>query len=326
MLQRTGSFALLLLATATSLFLAGCLDRTVVGGEGGGSEDDGTASSGVVTSTTTGTSAAGGPAAPGVALFELEAALPCDFDPCPPDDMLYLVVDTDGVGCTSPTGSPPGTGGFAFRIGLPPALQQVGRYDLRGREDVYSHHEEYFVNDANGAVGTVGVGMGSADGTLEILAIDDTSVVFTVSGVTYNVPSDGEYTATRCGATSLPPEGIALTGATLPGGEGGGPADDEAITVVVGDALASCDAELPSTCSGGAWQVAVTLPAAYLVPGLVSLADPLVTATDCADASSEVAESIEIAQVTDDALIVHFIGAVDHLAELEQDVRIARCP
>jgi hypothetical protein len=106
-----------------------------------------------------------------------------------------------GVHCASPTVDLPCGGHYHLSLVLPPALQDVGVYDLEGSElELYSMMSE--TGDLNSAdpEDCPWGGGSTGPGTLEIISINDTEVHFKVaftSGVWDANPS-GEYTALRC--------------------------------------------------------------------------------------------------------------------------------
>lgn len=117
-----------------------------------------------------------------------------------PND-LFLRVSDLGVSCGSPTVDLTCGGHYHLTLVVPPALQQVGVYDLEDplltmyssmteTGDPYSPQPD----DCSWGGGTVG------PGTLEILSIDTNEVHFTVtlgSGFWATDPS-GQYVAPRC--------------------------------------------------------------------------------------------------------------------------------
>ena len=173
-------------------------------------------------------------------------------------------------------------------------------------------------------VATGGVGGG---GILEILEIDDATVRFRIAGMSSGLSTDGEYVASRCGVATLPPEGIALAGDRISVvAEPGDPEPDpDALTVVVGTALADCEGTLASTCTGEDWQIAVALPPDYLTPGVYSLSDPRVRSTNCAALPKFLGGTIEVLEVDEDSVLVQLADVVDHATELQQQLRLSRC-
>ncbi|MDC0743276.1 hypothetical protein [Polyangium mundeleinium] len=117
-----------------------------------------------------------------------------------PDD-LFLRISDLGASCDSPTTELTCGGHWQLSIALPPALQQVGVYDLESPELLaYSHMSE--TDDLNSPSpedcpwggGSIG------SGTLEILSIDDTEVHFRVelTNPIWSTNPNGEYVAPRC--------------------------------------------------------------------------------------------------------------------------------
>ena len=88
-------------------------------------------------------------------------------------------------------------------INLPPALQQVGVLPL-STPDLNSFASENDPSDASDPGTSSGGGGSFTDGTLENVSIDDTQVVFTLSGTNLfddtlgDGVADGTYTALRC--------------------------------------------------------------------------------------------------------------------------------
>ncbi|MDI1449627.1 hypothetical protein [Polyangium sp. 6x1] len=118
-----------------------------------------------------------------------------------PDD-LFLRVSDLGASCDSPSTDLTCGGHWQFSVALPPALQQVGVYNLDSPElTAYSYMNE--TGDQNSpdpedcpwGGGTIG------SGTLEILSIDDTEVRFRIEvtgGAFFSTNPNGEYVAPRC--------------------------------------------------------------------------------------------------------------------------------
>jgi len=336
MLTRTLlSSPLLVASIGLAPHLAGCLDTTIVGGEGG----SGGAPASVAVGTGAPTGGAGGsPRATawfGSELSSEARADVCPLSPCDPldDDILYLTLDPMGGSCSNPIVSEIFDDSFTettwmLAIGVPPSAQEVGVHEL---DDAFYMAQGESVAGQSGPSGVVAAGgFGWSHGTIEILELTDEVVRFVTQGL--DQPSDGvEYAAGRCGSTVLTPEGIALAveatgGEGGAGGGGGSAVDAGGVTVVVGSELALCTAELATTCSGDTWQVAVSLPADYLTPGLYTLTDPRITVTNCTAQPKFLGGTIEVRAVSDDALVVRFAGVIDHTEELQQELRIDRCP
>ena len=124
-----------------------------------------------------------------------------DLDP----NDLFLHFSDMGVSCSSPTVDLPCGVHYQVNIVLPPALQQVGTYDLEDPLLVaYSSMSE--TGEANSSADPKDCSWGGGSlgpGTLEILSIDESSVHFKLtlsSGIWSSDPS-GEYTAPRCPAS-----------------------------------------------------------------------------------------------------------------------------
>lgn len=119
-----------------------------------------------------------------------------------PNDLFLRLADL-GASCDSPITEFSCGGHWQLSIAIPPALQQVGVYDLESPElSAYSymtetgelHSPPTSPDDCSWGGGSVG------PGTLEILAIDDTEVHFRVElvGGLWTTNPSGEYTAPRC--------------------------------------------------------------------------------------------------------------------------------
>lgn len=189
------------LTAILALVATACSSTITGGGDGGGDATTGPGSPG------------SSPAA--VALFAGELpSIPCEAGRCPSEDSLFLIANSWGATCVDPTASPrPAPPYWSLRIGVPPALQRVGTIDLFAGPDVFAGQEVASGPNDGGAVTATG-GFGFSSGTLEILSIDDVAITFRVEGATIDVgiPSDGEYTAPRCGASSWPTEGSTSSG------------------------------------------------------------------------------------------------------------------
>lgn len=121
-------------------------------------------------------------------------------DDLDPND-LFIQLSDMGTSCSSPHVELPCGGHWSVTLGIPPALQAVGVYDLES--DALTRYSSMWETGApnSNSPGDCPAGGGSLfGGTLEILAIDADTVRFrltmepTFDG---NDPS-GEYTAPRC--------------------------------------------------------------------------------------------------------------------------------
>ncbi len=196
--RHAASSAVLLLGLAS---LAGC-GTTVVGGgganEGGGGQAASSTGQGLGGSTST----ASAPAMPAMAITraQLEVLLEDSgygsggsFDP----DELFLKLSDIGVSCGEASVLLPCGFHWSVSISLPPALQAVGVYDLEspqitaGKSETSELHEDPIDEE------DCSWGGGGISGTLEILAIDDSSVHFrlTVSNSIVETDPSGEYVA-----------------------------------------------------------------------------------------------------------------------------------
>ncbi len=118
-----------------------------------------------------------------------------------PND-LFLRLSDLGASCQSPTTELTCGGHWQLSLVLPPALQQVGVYDLESAElTAYSYMSEMGQPNSPAPEDCPWGGGSTGPGTLEILAIDETEVHFKVQfaggGIWSSDPS-GEYTALRC--------------------------------------------------------------------------------------------------------------------------------
>lgn len=119
--------------------------------------------------------------------------------PLDPND-LFLQFSDVGVACSEVTVDLPCGGHWSASIGVPPALQKPGVYDLGGPElSRYSHMSESGAQYGADPKSCSGGGGSFGTGTLEIISIDATSVKFKVNAKSYSSFSpNGEYTAVRC--------------------------------------------------------------------------------------------------------------------------------
>jgi hypothetical protein len=199
--RQSVSAAVLLLGLAS---LAGC-GTTVVGGggadEGGGGQAASSTGQGLGGSTST--SSTPEMLAMAITRAQLEVLLDTGyftsgggFDP----DELFLKLSDIGVSCGEASVLLPCGFHWSVSISLPPALQAVGVYDLEspqitaGKSETSELHEDPI--DAEDCAW----GGGGLSGTLEILAIDDSTVHFrlTVSNSIAETDPSGEYVAPRC--------------------------------------------------------------------------------------------------------------------------------
>ena len=116
-----------------------------------------------------------------------------------PND-LFLKLSSLGASCGSPYVELPCGGNWSVTLVVPPALQQVGVYDLASPElSYYSSMTETGApyspepGDCSWGGGTIG------SGTLEILSISATEVHFDlVVDSFWDTDPSGEFTAARC--------------------------------------------------------------------------------------------------------------------------------
>ncbi len=206
-LRRGFSSPVLLIGLAS---LAGC-GTTIVGGgddEGGGGQAASSTGQGLGGSTSTSTA----PAMPAMAITR--AQLDVLWDDTGSGDVssssgggldpndLFLKLSDLGVSCGEAYVQLSCGFHWSATIGVPPALQAVGVYDLESPElSQYSSMSETWDlhEDPYGPEDCVWGG-GSMSGTLEILAIDDSEVHFrlTTSDTHWETDPSGEYVAPRC--------------------------------------------------------------------------------------------------------------------------------
>jgi hypothetical protein len=120
-----------------------------------------------------------------------------DLDP----NDLFLHLSDMGVSCGSPTVDLPCGTHYEASLVLPPALQQVGVYDLENPQLVaYSIMTESGELNSPDPQDCPWGGGSIGPGTLEIISIDATEVKFklTFTGGIWDADPSGEYTAPRC--------------------------------------------------------------------------------------------------------------------------------
>jgi hypothetical protein len=120
-----------------------------------------------------------------------------DDDDLDPNDLFLRIADV-GVTCSSPTVELGCGSHWQATLVLPPALQQVGVYDLGSPEMIqYSSMSE--TGPVDGGPDDCWWGGGTfAGGTLEITAIDATHVDFVLNALAPNSNPSGTYSAQRC--------------------------------------------------------------------------------------------------------------------------------
>ncbi|HVK66563.1 MAG TPA: hypothetical protein VM694_18900 [Polyangium sp.] len=117
-----------------------------------------------------------------------------------PDD-LFLRISDLGASCDSPTTELGCGGHWQLSVAIPPALQQVGVYDLESPElSAYSHMTESGNPNSPSPEDCPWGGGSIGSGTLEILSIDDNEVHFRVelTNPIWSANPSGEYVAPRC--------------------------------------------------------------------------------------------------------------------------------
>lgn len=208
------------LVVTLALGLLTACNATVQGGEGGSGSgsggggvgglpemdaDDTSAPAGGPTTTTGGApiqaSATARWVTPALETELCGSGFPCDL----PDGSILLVIDSAAPQCDTPIQRTWGSGdGYRIAIGLPPAMQIEGVYDLALSPDIVMTQG---LESSGG--GTVGGGP-SGMGTLEILAIDDLSMTIRIEGMlqawstddngveTLVYDTDGQYVTAPC--------------------------------------------------------------------------------------------------------------------------------
>ncbi len=176
----------------------GCLERVVTvpgrGGSGGSASNTG--------------SGASGPSGPATALAMMVTELPANAPPCGlnacklPPDTLFIELAWPSNTCQDPLG-PTGANKFwQLQIGLPASDQVPGIHSLK---DMAIFYEGTFQSiDGNSAAGQTSGSLGGGQGTIEVESIDKEQVTVRLTGVSLNLPMDGEYTAKRCTPGSSP--------------------------------------------------------------------------------------------------------------------------
>lgn len=119
-----------------------------------------------------------------------------DLDP----NDLFLHVSDLGASCDSPTVELTCGGHWLLGIAIPPALQQVGTYDLEGELSLYSHRTETGPPSSDDPGDCPWGGGSVGPGTVTILAIDADEVTFQLETepVLWAEDPSGSYSAPRC--------------------------------------------------------------------------------------------------------------------------------
>jgi hypothetical protein len=198
MLPRAGSFALLLLVVAMPAFLAGCLQRTVVGGEEGaggleelpGSTVETTSAPATAVTVTSGPggaepmvcdpSAADTLAYMGDPPFDTPSGIVGPGAPVGPADAVNFFVTSEPVACEDPWAAC--IDGWELMLRLPPDVQAPGVYEME-------HLVEFFCHSFDEV----------PRGTVEVLCVDDATVVLDLHVENDNpVQLGGTYAASLC--------------------------------------------------------------------------------------------------------------------------------
>jgi hypothetical protein len=212
---------------------------------------------------------------------------------------------------------------------IPPELDRPGLIDLGDPRIQFASVTR--VADCLG--GGTGVGH-AAGGTLEILASDETSVTFELTGAQPGAPS-GLFVAARCGAPPprfVPSPAVAVRGSALPGNpsSGTGPtADPDALYLFFGEVPGTCADPRPTGDCTSNRQMVLGLPPALQSAGEVSLTDPAIDAiytaleNSCSTAAPD-AGTITISNVSETAMAVRIYGS--GWAAFDGDYAVTICP
>lgn len=318
--------------SALALVLTACepvVFDLVVEGSGGGSAASATS----VTS-----SASGGEGSPQALAFRGAEApvggdLPAGSAPIGDPESLVLYFGNTSFTCEAPLMSSAcdGTMKWQFVLSIPPELDREGLIYL---DDPRIGFSEVITLDSCGGGGGSGNGFW---GTLEILALDATSVSVRLTGTTATseLAFDGDYVATRCGsvpAPAPPTPAIALGGSDVVGNpsSGTGPtADPAALYLYAGSVPGTCEEPAPIVDCGTERQLVLSLPPELQVPGVVALDAPEIDAiysgpgTSCGPATFD-GGTLEISLIDEEAVEFRVLGS--GYAGFDGLYRAARCP
>jgi hypothetical protein len=215
-LQGAGTVVLATLA-ASALALGGCTtDRQIGGngGSGGSSTQTSTSTGGTTTGTTGGGGgdgggttggggAGGGQAGSSIALLNSQITQVSTTDKNGWLDAgetldpttLIVVVSSEPQSCSAPVFDFTSLPHQLVLIGLPQAMQKVGKYDL-STTDVIAYGS-FWVGDGMGNGG--GVNAVLNQGTVEVLSIDSTTINVRLEGLSKDFPdANGDHLAARC--------------------------------------------------------------------------------------------------------------------------------
>jgi len=196
------------LLAATSLVLGGCSDDQTGSGGGSGGGTSATSTSGGTTSTgaTTGgttTGTGGGQAEPGIAVLNSKITQVSATDKMKwlatgealDPTTLIVVVSTEQQSCNAPVFDLGTKNHHQILIGLPQAMQKVGKYDISSTDVI-----AYGTTWLSDGMGSGGGGMATLGaGTVEVLSIDATTINVRLAGLINDfVSENGDYLVTRC--------------------------------------------------------------------------------------------------------------------------------
>lgn len=266
-------------------------------------------------------------------------------------DTLYLEIDSNPITCASPNSLVSGgdmcVSGTHLHVELPPAAQQVGVYHF---------------NDGSGVnvFGSIslpdcGGGGGNIFDEVRVLSVTATAITVEVTGAisTPGFDPNGLYVVPRCEPIDSPPaQGIAIIAANIPDpgsttsvGAGGAPPSMTDLVLVLHDTDAT---DVGAVCADpygndfcvngeGGWEISVTLPLMYQVPGTYSLDDPNLNASfgdwqpsgmgECSGGGgSFFGGEIVVKSVTPTAIVAEFQGMIAAHGELlGHEITYARC-
>lgn len=257
------------------------------------------------------------------------------FDP----DTLYLEIDSNPITCVDWNSLDDTMGcadGTHVRVELPPAAQAVGVYQLNDGSGV-NVYSSISMPDCSG-------GGGNIFDEVNVLAVTPTSLTVQISGIpsTDGYDPNGLYIIPRCeaGPSAPPTKGIAIHPSDIPPTmstsvvtAGGGPSSDTDLILILHDTDANDPAAVcanpygaEADCNAGGWQISVTLPLAYQVPGTYPLMDPNLNASygewepmcSGGGGGSFWGGSIEVKSAGPMGVIARFIGNLDSHQEITQ--------
>lgn len=210
-------------------------------------------------------------------------------------ETLFLEIDSNPITCEYPNslvlGGEMCVSGTHLHIELPPAAQQVGVYHFNDGSGV-TVFGEISLPDCGG-------GGGNFFDEVRVLSVTATAITVQVTGAisTEGFDPNGLYIVPRCEPVEAPPtQGIAIIAANIPSpgstttvtsGTGGAPPSMTDIVLILHDEDATnvgavcADPYGNDWCTMGksGWEVSVTLPQMYQVPGTYSLDDPNLNAS-----------------------------------------------